>query len=395
MRALQERWEVATPVRVVHKNHAPPSLGDPIAILTPVDTSRVDVVHNAASVIPKILVPGLPADRYPAYIAFLYRATLAALKCDHPALHRTLTEDGDYSVVGTAVAVHAGMVAAFGPTAAAEQHRVGSQLVYDTKRSRLWMRAGGTDDYANQWRITVEASPGPDAVALEVMLVWAKVAPLVACMASCLEYALGGGYSTRFVQDAISRYMKSRMSSAAYSTAYLKHALTWDVACAASISGYPAATARAWAVDPLLAVCAERRIMVDAESLRASREREARLRDSYDDTMLEALSDRTAHGEVDDALWQAVSAARGAVLEPDDDACSVATALMQEATLGTTGDEHDGTYTMVPSRAPTPPGEVSPQHRQEIQDIIRGAAASGARAMSETRNLYDTTSVRW
>jgi len=373
------------------------TFGDEIRMITPVDAGGADVIANAASRIPHIVPDGMPAAAFPQHLVFLLRATYAALECDAPAVHHVLTSEGDRCCIATVVAVRVGMLLAMGPVPEAERHCIAAGLAYDPKRGRLWVRAGKRDEYINQWRLAYAKTVDPPPASLEIMLMWCKVAPMIACMASCTEYALGGGYAVQCVQEAISRFMRQHMSPAAYHLARLDRQLTWDAARAASIAGYPKPLVRVWSFDPLMAVCAERRIMVGLEELSASRAREARLSASYTEGAAEAMSDTATASDPQDVLWKAVAAARGALYLTDDDAASVATILMEDASMSRVASPagSDGVRTARPSAPPTPPNEMSPDHRDQIRAAIRDAASSGQRAASDRPTGADVLSVRW
>lgn len=395
VRAVGERWSETHPARFVPHTTGPVELGDPIRTVAEHLRAGGEPVEKAVCAIPWVSAGNLPLSLYPKYMVFMLRATCAALKISRPDLHRALMNGTAATTVVPVVGVRVGMLAALGAPVGFDKAAVGRFMYYDEKRKHLWIKRATSDLGCIAWRAEFEADLPIPKSTIELLFAWARMAPLVACMASTAEYALGPGYSVPFVQRSISSTLRAHLSPEAYAVAGMSSALTWDFALQASIGGYPEGAVHAWAGDPLLALCAETRVIDDPAAAEINRARQRTVADKYN----KALSRRSGvEPTVEwDAMWAAVRSARAEPLVASDDTISIATALMSEADEGLLGpsDSITATQTRAPSRAPSPPPAVSGAAREQIHHMLHAAHASMPQAASVAAGAQDNMSVRW
>jgi len=363
--ASRGAWEALYPAERVVRNVVPASFGDTINRLVDWDASETNVVHAVTDVFPVIVIPGLPAARYPEYMSFLYRATVAALAVESPAIASSLDKSGSMSLVAAAVAVRAGTWAAMGVLPAGS--KLSMALKYDPKRAAVWVRGATMDVRTSAWRTHLATVGDLSSNGLELMLHLCVVAPTMMCSAASATYSSGGMFGMEYVEDSVSRCLKARMTAAAYKVSGLSRAVMWDVMRNSSISGLPEAAVRAWGADPAVAVCASRRALTETHLIEWSRKREAKLRSVVSPSPITVLG---CLAKSDD-IWADVRASmgRGVTKLPDDDTVSMFTT----SDTSPTPRPASPVRTAAVTRAPSPVREPSAEERQTFRDILAGA----------------------
>lgn len=390
-----EKWIDDHKPAVVKPNDAPSTFGDRIKLITPCPFDDPVPFESDVLIVPWILVDNMACDQYPRYMGFLLRATYAWLKVTRPDMHRAMSNGYSCSTVVPVVGVRAGMIMSMGRPCDAVISPVSRFLYYDTKRGRLWIRKMSNDQEFARWADALVTIPDVPAPTMEAMMAWCGMAPLLACMGSSTEFSLGATYSVPFVQRSISSYLMAHMRTEAYTAASLAQPLTWDTAMLAAISGYPAAACRVWATDPLMALCAERRAQSDVAAIEHSRSREREVARRFSRTASSAPVENPVDSTA--AMWAQVRSAAGYVAAQEDDAASLATALMSDAheDVIAPDDSITPSRTAVPSRAPTPPAHVEQAHVDMIRDAARAAQQMPNAAPSLFAGAAQSEAVRW
>jgi len=384
---LQRDWEAEHHKEVVKQNRIPAIAQISAEMSTHVPLKHSVPISHAADVIPAVRIEELPASDYPRHLAFLYRCTMVALDISSPALRATLTSPSERCVVATMVAIRAGAWAACNEIPHSCVTVGGTQ--YDTKRARVNMKGGRSAAHASRWVTMLTAQAGPSAVMLELMVNWCVLAPQVSVMAASQAAQQGGAYAVRHVERAISAVLKSRLSAEAYQSARLRHALLWDAARQASIGGWSQALVAAWAVDPAIAIYADRRMLSEQDEIAANQRALKRVlstRSRFTTATGTALPTPPGfEAEVRDAL----ATMRGASWEPDDDSMTVATDVCDSRP--DTPPVEDEAPTIVPSRSHTPEigPEITAAQRMEFHQILSGAHSSDVSAQDFSMGLDD------
>jgi hypothetical protein len=401
--AWQEVWDKENPRERIRRTPVPDNFGDAIQLIDNDAGLDSPAVAGASVFMPCIRVPGLPAEKYPEYLGFLYRATMAATRAEHPGLYSALDTPMAYYLAAVIVAVRVGVWSSTKRIPALGYSALEEALHYDAKRDRLWLQGASVAKGCDMWRAAYHVAPVVRPGMMEVMLLWCKVAPLVLCTACTGLFALSNTYSTPFVDEAISRYMRSTASQEACVVLRLDRAVVWDAARAAAVEGLPERLVHAWTDDPLLAVTAERRIMTSEQALHASRLRGERVLQKLDvgDTVLNLVSSDPGSVEHQKALWEAVARAKSGLCETDDDSESVATALMEDSSERMLGLSHlseieevSESGTATPHVMAEPP-EVSLADRRAVADIIRNAHSTMEQPASVAGNMESDLPLEW
>jgi len=395
------RWLSAHPAKTVRAIDNVMEAGDSIRCVIPDVAGRDGMVLNAVSCFPWVCARNMPGAVAARYVAFTLKATYAGLVAQQPSIRAAFANGAAVLTTAPVVGVRAGMLAAFGLPAPEAMGPICDALHYDAKRSKLWVRAASKDEDGRviAWRASMDTSSTPDPVIMEVMLAWSHVAPLLACMASAECYAMGNAYSVPFVQRSISDFFTRTMSNAAYAIAGLDKAIVWDAALQAAVQGYPVSRVMAWASDPVMAVCAERRVLTDAASVAGSRAREAaavaRCR-----TILGSPLSRSPIPDTE-RLWADLRTGGDYRTVLDDDTQSMATALMVDAaafpevtpddSVSRVGQDNYVEPPPVPELTP----EIRPHERSAFHNLMQGAHNGDARAGSFLANMGDDESVKF
>jgi len=357
----------------IPRNTGPAELGDPIKTLVPYDGNDVKTAWTAAAAFPWIAIANMPRREHVRYVGFFLRATLAWLRVTNPALHAAVSNGAATKTIVPVVGVRTGLVADIGLPPRCSVSPMADYLFYDAKRHNMWVRRDSGDPTMSAWLEALRATPAVPQETLEVLLAWASLAPLVGCMSATAAYGVGATYTVPFVQRSISSHMMSAMRRDSYAAMQLALPLTWDSAMDAAISGYPEAAARSWATDPVMAVCAERRVLDNVTSIEHSRAKEKALMETFP-RMRKASTSATPSV---DTLWTQIRSAREELLtaSTDDDNISLATALMENSEEGLLGpaDSVSCIATAVPSRAHTPPPAMSERDAGAIRHAARFA----------------------
>jgi hypothetical protein len=395
-RALDE-WVSKNGARAISalKDIAEP--GDPISFAVPEQGTSQTIVRNDVSVFPWFMPAGMPDSVATQYVGFLLRATYAALIVNRPELTAAFSNGSAVATLVPVVGVRAGMQCSIGSPPEPNETMLGKQMYYDPKRARLWLRSatGGDPPSISAWRTAFMTTPSPDKVQVETMLAWAHVAPLVAVMSSSECYTMGSAYTVPFVQHAISEYFATHMSPEAYARARLDQPLVWNVALQAAVEGYEERRVMAWAADPVMAICAERRILVQPADITASRAREGKARMRCASiTMPTRPSMRNV---ATTQLWSKLRAPGDFKTVLDDDDASVATALMVDA--GVSPDDSvsvaPARRVITPPRNRTPPIEVTPEERQRFHDMLANVRQADVLVPSVMRGVDSEAPVKW
>jgi hypothetical protein len=384
---LQRDWESEHPKSVVKQNRIPAITQIPaeMSVCKPaIDGTAID---QATDVIPPIKIGGLPAAAYPRHLAFLYRCTMVALDISAPALRATLTSPSEKCIIATVVAVRAGAWAACNEVPHSCVTVGGTE--YDRKRERVNMRGGRSAAAASRWVTLLEAQAGPSAVMLELMVNWCVLAPQVCVMAASQAVQQGGAYAVRHVERAISAVLKSRLSTEAYTSARLRHSVLWDAARQASIGGWPRALVAAWAIDPAIAIYADRRLLSESDEISDNQralKRALSTRSRFTTASATALP--TPPG-FEEEVRDALATMRGASWEPDDDTLTVATDV--SLSRPATPPQAEDVPTVVPSRTGTPEigQEITAAQRMAFHQILAGAHSADATAQDFSMGLDD------
>jgi len=390
-------WRTHNPPQYIKSNVVPDTFGGRIRMLTTHVASFGDIIDNPAGVVPWIGVADMPCSVYPAYVAFFLRAAYAWLRVTRPDLHRLMSNGSACNTIVPIIGVRAGVISDLGLAPLAVMSPIGNYLHYDTKRGKLWIRQVTSDPAFSLWIDAFNSTATVPAATVEAMLAWVSVAPLVACMGSAREFALGNSYTVPFVQRSISSYLNRQLRPEAYRHMCLASSLTWDTALCAAIQGQPSAVCRAWAMDPLLALCAERRVQSDEGLIAASKAQEREIARKFQRSASAVSS--PASPESADAVWSRVRAAADHLLERtrDDDSVSIATALLENAEDGILGpgDSITATQTAVPSRAPSPRPQMASAHIEAIRAGALGAQQLPNAAASMLNGVRGDESVHW
>lgn len=399
--AWDDDWKKSHRDGRIRKTATPSSFGDAIQTIDSLSGTDLPAVVGASEFMPCVTLPGVPVDKYPEYLDFLYRATMAAMRVERPGLYNSIETSMAYYLTAVIVAVRVGVWSSTKKLPLERHAPSYESLYYDEKRDRLWVRAVPSASAAAAWRCALDTAPLVRPGTLEVMLMWCKVSPLVLCTACTGLYALSNTYSTPFVDEAVARYMRSTASPEAKQILRLDRSVVWDAARAAAVEGLSEVMVRTWTNDPLLAVTAERRIMTNEASLRASRLRGERVLAKLDlgETMLNLVSSDPGSVEHQRALWEAVARAKAGVQDTDDDNESVATALLDRVkgtgldTLPEIPEENlSGSLTPL---VPEMPPEVSLADRTAVANIIRNAHSTGEQAASVLGNMDADMPAEW
>jgi len=368
-------------------------VGDPIDPAVPYSTGGGGPVANAVSILPWVVAPDMPQESVARYIHFWIRATYAALLVQSPHLAGAFSNGAAAYTVIPAVGVRVGMIAALGMPPDAGKGEFSRALYYDSKRQCLWLR-GATDGEGTvltSWRAALAATPDPDATAVEIALAWAHVAPMLASMSSAENYAIGNSYSVPFAQRAIADHMSAVLSAEKVRHAMLSRPVTWDTAAQASIEGYPSSWVLAWAADPILAVCAERRILVEVRDIAANKARETQAR-----TRLAAIAPsraRVSAGPKRHEIWRALRTDM-----PDQwEVGSMATALAVDAEL-----KPDDSASHISARRPISilsgqyrAPELPQAQKDRIATLMRNSRAADADVPSALYGAESDAPVKW
>jgi len=391
--AAARRWHEERPAKCVRPNAVSGVPISKIRVLTPYDENSGDPVRTDIDVVPWILVRDMPCSEYPKYLGFFLHASYAWLKITRPELHKEMSNGSSCNTIVPIVGVKAGMIESLGPPCNSAPSAIGSFLLYDAKRARLWIKPQADNPTYVLWQSAMATIPEVPGHTMTCMMAWCRMAPLLACMASSQEFSAGPSYSVPFVQRAISSYFQAVMDGRAYATMVLASPLTWDSAMYASISGYPSQACRAWAVDPLMALCAEKRAIVDQKAMDNSREREAEICRKFK----RSSNTSVAMDDAGATRWDHLRAAVDYVAATDDDNMSMATALLQDAPEYGVGpdDSVSAAHTQVPSRARTPPPAVTQAQMENIREAARRAQAMPNAAASMMRGVTGEESVVW
>jgi hypothetical protein len=390
-------WRTHNPPQHIKPNVVPDTFGSRIKMLTTHVSSFDDLVDNPAGLVPWIAVENMPCGTYPAYVAFFLRASYAWLRVTRPDLHRLMSNGSACSTIVPTIGVRAGVTSDLGLAPPAAMSPIGNYLYYDAKRSSLWVRQVTSDPLFSLWVDALNATATVPAATVEAMLAWVSIAPLVACMGAGREYALGSSYTVPFVQRSISSYLNRQLRPEAYRHMCLASPLTWDSALCASIQGQPSAVCRAWAMDPLLALCAERRVQSDEHLIAASKAQEREIARKFQRSASAVSS--PASPESADVVWSRVRAAADHILgrARDEDTMSIATALLENAEDGILGpgDSVTAAHTAVPSRAPSPRPQMTAAHINAIRAGALGAQQMPNAAASLLNGVRGDESVHW
>jgi hypothetical protein len=384
---LQHDWESEHPKSVIKQNRVPAiaQVAAELSVCKPALESAA--VPQAIDVVPPIRIGELPAAAYPRHLAFLYRCTMVALDITAPALRATLTSPSEKCIIATVVAIRAGAWAACNEIPHSCVTVGGTE--YDRKRERVNMKGGRHAAAASRWVTLLEAQAGPSAVMLELMVNWCVLAPQVCVMAASQAAQQGGAYAVRHVERAISTVLKARLSTEAYNSARLKHNVLWDAARQASIGGWTRALVGAWAIDPAIAIYADRRLLSEPDEIAGN---QRALRRALSTRSRFATASATAlptppgfEEEVRDAL----ATMRGSSWEPDDDTLTVATDV--SVSRPETPPHEEEVHTVVPSRSRTPEigQEITAAQRMEFHQILAGAHSADAGAQDFSMGLDD------
>jgi len=395
-RALDE-WVGRNGARAISALRDIAEPGDQIALAVPEQGTSQVIVRNDVSMFPWFLPTGMPDSAAAHYVAFTLRATYAALVVSRPELSAAFSNGSAVVTLVPVVGVRVGMQCAIGSPPESTEDMLGRQMYYDPKRARLWLRSATPADApsVNAWRASFMATPSPDKTQVEIMLAWAHVAPLLAVMSSSECYTMGSAYTVPFVQHAISEYFAAHMSPEAYARARLDQALVWNVALQAAVEGYEERRVMAWAADPVMAICAERRILVQPSDITASRSREEKARARCASITMPVRP--SMRNQATTHLWSQLRAPGDFRTVLDDDTASVATALMVDADLGPDDSISCAPRNRVitPPRNKTPPAEVTAAERQRFHDLLANVRAGDARAPSLMRGLDSEAPVKW
>jgi len=387
----RDAWNAAHPPSYVRPNSVPESFGDKIEVLSKV--SGGEVYESAVSDIPWVIVDNMPASKYPQYMEFFLRATMAWIRTEDPAIHDAIAPGASMSTLVPITAIRCGMVHSVGVPSEQVRSPLSDFVHFDVKRSNLWITQASSDPKFCRWLSSMSRTPSVPSSTLEVLLAWCSVAPLVGCMASSMEYSMGMSYSVPFVQRSISQHMLTNMRPASYAAAGLGQPLTWDSAMQSALSGYTVSECASWASDALMALCSERRVQTDEASVEHSRARAAEVKKRA--RRREAMSP-TSPAAVG-ALWNTVRHAARSTAAREDDQVTLATGLMTKAREPDVYPEESASnvHTAVPSRAPSPPAAMT---RADVADI-RAAATAAQQLPNGSRSLImganDEESVRW
>jgi len=358
-------------------------------MLTESSTGTRSALVNEASLFPWIVIPNMPGEEYPRYAHFMIRATYAALCAIHPDKRIYFANGATVTTLLPIVGTRIGMLSSVGAPSTTAVSELSECFHYDVKRAKLYVRAARPADTSvvSAFRAALGAAPPAPADSVELVLAWAMVAPTVLSYASAIFSAQHATQQAQYVQRAITEFLKTTMAPKALKLATLESALPWDSAEAASVSGYCEDVVAQWAVDPILAVTAERRIILDANSMARNNAREVQLKRKM--VRARPASVATLPSAFEHSGMFNFTRDDRTVVDDFDDAASMATALMDDAHADIPGVSTDE---VMPDDSVTTIGDRFTQ--QDIDDLRNLSAGIQHSAPTADVNAVEP-SVRW
>lgn len=235
------------------------------------------MMTTSVDFIPVVTIENLPTNRYPEFIPLLTSATIACMRLTRPSLALALESAEFRKLVSVAVAARAGMWAAVNWTPSCDVSMPRRAIVYDRKTRNVWMSGTRGEAQHDLWlaMMSLRTPPMPDHT--EALGHVAIVAPMCGVMAASLQTTLGPMYSFDLAMEKVNLVLEARVGSAAASLLGVGTPEVTEVMTMSLLTSVPHHVARVWAMDPLVAVGAQRRIAATPSEVSAAKRREARL----------------------------------------------------------------------------------------------------------------------
>jgi hypothetical protein len=371
--------------------------GDPTVGLYTAASPDTAHVENPTGAIPLVVVTGLPWAEHVKYMCVLLRSTIAAIRAYCPALAPAMSTPLGRLLAALVVAVRCGVWAATNVGPSAAPHAVSKRLQHKSGKSGVYRAALAGDMSMAAWYSAYVDTEPATAATEELMHRIAFIAPVVLDM-QCAELARqSSSYAVPYVQQAISRHLKAKLSREAYSMALLQRNVVWSTLRQASVHAMPVQAVGHWATDGVFHNQAHRRLLNTADEVASSRRQEASLRAAQQPEVIDYAVDMQS--EADDEFTAAVRAARPRSMSDDlhtvsgesiwsDEEGDVAVAV--DLPLSTRAPT-----TAVPSRGATPPLEMSHADAEYIRQAARAAQGMGEIAESVHVGAQENLPVEW
>lgn len=318
------------------------------------------MMTTSVDFIPIVTIEGLPTNRYPEFLPVLTSAAIACMRLAHPSLALALESVEFRKLVHVAVASRAGMWAAVNWTPACDISVPKRAIVYDKKTRNVWLSGTRGEPSHDLWlaMMSLKAPQMPDYG--ESLSHVSMVAPMCGVMAASLQTSLGPLYSFDIAMERVNSVLEARMGPVSASLLGVGSPEVTEVMTMSALTGVPLHVARVWAIDPLVAVGAQRRIAATPSEVAAAQRREARLTSgratpasvpSYDaastpghaDPMLDLVRAHKEELEAPDRAPAIVDVDDGA-LEPEEESRAVTpraarSVMASEPRVGMTAEE--------------------------------------------------------
>lgn len=300
----QEAWALANLVRHVPTSPMLEMHKEPIQCSVPWNNGSTTLCRTSLDFLPAVVVENMPASCYPAYISPLTSFTIACLRIARPDLSVALCVPNFIRMVTLAVAARAGFWAAVGWTPKPSATLPRRALYFDRKRKELWInKSTGTAEH-DLW-LAMNALPfakmsHEEEVARHV----SAACPMAVLTGAMSTIHTGPAYATGLTLKAVVRVLRFRMSNDAYVASGLPDRALVECIQYAPLVGAPLAAVRRWALDPLVALGAQRRIATSApevEDLRSQMDELLQSNSSMDEL---ASSDDVNPAEFADPLLE-------------------------------------------------------------------------------------------
>jgi hypothetical protein len=347
------------------------------------------MITTGACIFPIVTIKNMPPAAYPEHIGYLTRATVAAASSDSAGVADMMHDRFVQQLAAMVVAVRCGTWASIGYVPQGAVHAASDCTVYQTDRSRAIRKPLAQAQHMGSWYVCFDRARQVGRTMLELAHWIAHLAPVLLgmqCMATATSVE---SFSIPYIQQAVTRHLKGKLSREAVAVANLGKPVVWDALLGASTHGLPKPVAMAWATDVLFQVQAQRRMMSTSAELAASRRQEEAVKANVARTGID-FETASVVG-IDTSFGTAVRAAHAQARE-DDIGSVVDDYDWNDPT------EHDMMWEHPASLASadcSPPPAMTPEDANVIRHAVRDAASIGPRAESELIDTNDNQEVVW
>jgi hypothetical protein len=354
-------------------------------------------VSNTTLIFPIVTIERLPSEAYPEHIGYLARATIAATAASTASGAHLVADRFVQQLCTMVVAVRCGVWASTGFVPSLGVSPASRAAIYEPAKHRTVRKPlSGVNDL-DAWYAAFDRTAPMGVSMLELSHWIAHLSPVLLGIQCTIASSAADAFSVPYIQQALSRHLRSKLSRDAYALANFGKNIIWATLQEASVAGMPARAVSAWASDALFQLQAHRRMLSTTAELAASKRQEDALKSksSVEGMQWEAAS---TFG-IDAAFTSAVRSFKsgsipddlGSVIgdfELDDDA-------LVNTTYGHSPIQTPALGTVVPSRSASPAPEMSKENAAAIRHAIIGAAALGPRAASEILDTNVDEPVQW